>query len=96
MTYFKQNRIENKRYLEWVREQPCAVCGVDGDMVQAHHIIGFTAKGMGMKNSDLFAVPLCGRHHHEIHVYPEMWKDQMRYLCSTLETAYVQGVLKIE
>lgn len=50
-------------YLQWVRQQLCAVCGHKPPN-QAHHATG---GGMGMKSPDSEAFPLCHKHHREFH-----------------------------
>jgi hypothetical protein len=53
-----------KKYREHVRSLPCYIHdGCAGD-VATHHI---ETGGMGMKCSDLMTVPLCFKHHSEIH-----------------------------
>ena len=58
------------RYLDWIRDQPCCICG--GIDVEAHHIrIGSfehdSNPGGAQKSDDRWALPLCWRHHHEAH-----------------------------
>jgi hypothetical protein len=71
-----KGRVYDERYLRYIRQQPCCVCG--GIDVQAHHIrvgsINHDKKpaGMAQKSSDRWAVPLCGRHHDECHAQGEM------------------------
>lgn len=60
----KRSRKHNEEYLALVRKQPCCICG-DDISVEAHHP-RMTA-GMGQKADDDLAVPLCGRHHRELH-----------------------------
>jgi hypothetical protein len=64
MPYQKEAREANTSYLAHIRRQPCCVCG-DDVHVEAHH----PRYGVGMadKASDRDAVPLCGRHHRELH-----------------------------
>lgn len=56
----KQIRLIDKRYLKYIRNQPCLINNLDciGDVVY-HHTISVGAGG-----DDYFAVPLC--HHHHI------------------------------
>jgi hypothetical protein len=61
----RRPRKRNERALEAVRQMPCCICG-DDTSVEAHHPrVGLFA--LGMKNDDEAAVPLCGRHHRELH-----------------------------
>ena len=59
----KPYREENKKYLKYIRTLPCAcqdhTCVGD---ICPHHTISVGARG-----ADLRAVPLCARHHHEVH-----------------------------
>lgn len=58
----KQKTLRNSAYLKRVRELPCCVCGTT-EAVHAHHIIGHSEGGMGMKASDYATMPLCAYHH---------------------------------
>ena len=58
---------EEPEYLKFVRSQPCAMAGngpCSGEM-HAHHPQG--GKGMGTRNHDSRAIPLCAKHHTERH-----------------------------
>jgi hypothetical protein len=65
----------NWGYLEWIREQPCCLCRLRD--VEAHHPrVGFvedgkvvegTNPGGAQRASDRWAVPLCNKHHRELH-----------------------------
>lgn len=64
MTAIPKNKpIRNKKYLAFVREQPCCACGLLLDN-QAHHF-GRTGKGIGVKASDYEVVSLCPKCHWE-------------------------------
>ncbi len=54
----KPKRIEDKEYLEYIREQPCLISGKGAD---PHHL---TTRGAG--GSDYTAIPLARRYHTEI------------------------------
>lgn len=55
----------DKAALDRARAQPCLICG-DPTTVEAHH--PRTGRpGLGRKADDDEAVPLCGRHHRELH-----------------------------
>jgi hypothetical protein len=64
----------NKRFLEKMREYPCAACGSDNS-VAAHRNEG---KGMGMKVSDALVTPLCVRCHYELDQGKEMSREERR------------------
>jgi len=60
----RQPREHDEGHLRFIRREPCCICG-DDVHVEAHHP-RFTA-GFGEKAHDDLAVPLCGRHHRELH-----------------------------
>jgi hypothetical protein len=60
----KQPRKRSEAALDAARALPCLICG-DPTTVEAHHP-RMTA-GLGQKCDDDKAVPLCGRHHRELH-----------------------------
>ena len=58
----KIKREVDKNYLAFIREQPCLVgCDCQGEVVY-HHTV--TVKTGG---SDYKTLPLCGKHHPELH-----------------------------
>jgi hypothetical protein len=62
-------RARDEQCLAVIRRQPCLICGNDVS-VEAHHPrIGVV--GMARKADDHAAVPLCGRHHRELHTMNE-------------------------
>ena len=87
-------RYENKKYLEWVRTQPCVICGHeawDGNDMIAHHAIsiaGLQIGGIGTKASDALSMPmhvLCHRKFHDqFHLHKE---DQAIWLMKFLQTS---------
>lgn len=52
---------KNKKYLEFIREQPCMVCG---NKAEPHHE-AFGTSGMGIKGPDTWTVPLCRKCHEK-------------------------------
>ena len=58
-------RIRSKEHLRFVASQPCLVCG--RTPAHAHHIRYAQPRGIALKVSDEFTVPLCAIHHHENH-----------------------------
>ena len=58
-------RHRSKPHLRHVAQQPCLVCGRTPS--QAHHIRYAQPRGLGLKVSDEFTVPLCAIHHTENH-----------------------------
>jgi hypothetical protein len=68
-------RQTDELYLRFIRRQPCCICG-DDVSVEAHHprvgsINGPASPGGAQRASDKWAVPLCGRHHRELHTMNE-------------------------
>lgn len=68
---FKQPREKDNKHLDFIRQQPCCVCG--GIDTEAAHIRigspdhGKRGTGMAEKPSDRWCVPLCNKHHREQH-----------------------------
>ncbi len=61
----KDKRIRDKAHLSFVASQPCLVSG--RRPAQAHHIRFAQPRGLGLKVSDEFTVPLCNGHHDSLH-----------------------------
>lgn len=55
----------SKPYLAHVRQFPCCVCGYPD--TEAHHIRFSHTAGTGHKPGDVWAIPLCPKHHREWH-----------------------------
>ena len=63
-------RYENKKHLAHIRDKDCLCRGSDCyGGVEAHHLMkpwhGY--RGMGMKAGDMNVLPLCHKHHMELH-----------------------------
>jgi hypothetical protein len=58
-------RVRSKEHLRFVASQPCVICG--RMPAHAHHIRYAQPRGLALKVSDEFAVPLCAIHHSENH-----------------------------
>ena len=58
-------RICSKEHLRHVASQPCVICGRLPS--HAHHVRYAQRRGLGIKVSDEFTVPLCATHHHQLH-----------------------------
>ena len=65
LTISEPRRIRSKEHLRYVATQPCVICGRAPS--HAHHLRHAQARGLGLKVSDEFTVPLCAVHHDEIH-----------------------------
>lgn len=87
-------RWTNDKYLQWVKSQPCCVCGATSD--DAHHLIGHGQGGVGTKAHDLFTIPLCRVHHGELHKDPNGWESehgsQVYFLFRFLDRSAALGV----
>jgi hypothetical protein len=60
-----ERRLRNKAHLMFVATHPCVVCGRQPS--QAHHLTFCQKRGLSLKVSDEFTVPLCAVHHDELH-----------------------------
>ena len=73
----RQPRQRNERHLDFIRSQPCCVCG-DNTSTEAAHIrtgnllYGKPNTGMQEKPSDVWSLPLCNKHHREQHTMSEL------------------------
>ncbi len=58
---------DDKTHLHNIALLPCMVCG--RGPVQVHHLLRVPGgkRGMGSRNEDRWAVPLCVNHHRELH-----------------------------
>lgn len=65
----KHAPIRDRKYLDWLREQPCVVTG-SGECEPAHLRWG-TDGGMSSKPSDCYAFPLHFSLHRKQHSMPE-------------------------
>ena len=73
----KPRRIRSKEHLRFVASQPCLICGRSPS--HAHHVRYAQSKGLSLKVSDEFTVPLCAIHHHQIHTTGkerEWWQER--------------------
>ncbi len=61
----KAQRIKDKEYLKWVASNPCILC--QDTKCQAHHITFAMPRGISQKVGDQYTVPLCYKHHHQLH-----------------------------
>jgi hypothetical protein len=69
-------RHRSKEHLKFVASQPCLICGRTPS--HAHHIRYAQPKGLALKVSDEFTVPLCATHHSENHMTGDelkWWQD---------------------
>src|SRR5206468_3429232 len=58
-------RLRDKAHLKFVASQSCLICG--RQPCDPHHLRFAQPRGLGLKVSDEFTVPLCRAHHRELH-----------------------------
>jgi DNA recombination protein Rad52 len=58
-------RLRDKAHLKFVASQPCLICGRQPS--DPHHLRFAQPRGIGLKVSDEFTVPICGGHHRQLH-----------------------------
>tara|TARA_Y100000310_G_scaffold151427_1_gene151020 strand:- start:415 stop:741 length:327 start_codon:yes stop_codon:yes gene_type:complete len=96
----KDKRWENKDYLKFISEMPCANCQLKDGTVVPHHLKGRWSPlsgGAGVKASDIFAMPLCFECHTRVHNGDVDVLDwQHLFIMQTLDKATQQGVISIE
>ena len=77
LTFGEPKRIRCKEHLRFVASQPCLICGRSPS--HAHHVRYAQSRGLSLKVSDEFTVPLCAIHHHHIHTTgkeQEWWQER--------------------
>jgi hypothetical protein len=65
LTISEPKRHRSKEHLQYVAHLPCLLCGRSPS--HAHHVRFAQSKGLALKVSDEFTVPLCAIHHSENH-----------------------------
>jgi hypothetical protein len=76
LTISEPRRRRDKSHLRFVAKQPCLIC--ERLPCDAHHLRFAQARGLGLKVSDEFTVPLCRGHHREVHRVgneAQWWQD---------------------
>ena len=92
---------QDKKYLAWIREQPCARCGQVAPSEPAHQrCLGNC--GVGIKPPDRDALPLCRGCHSLEHSMggPWLWgetekekaREKVRALCREYLKRYEEGL----
>lgn len=91
----KRLRWVNRNYLNWVKTLPCECCQQQSD--DPHHLIGWGQGGMATKAHDIFSIPLCRKHHTELHndrlAFERKYGSQLEMIIRVLDRAYALGVL---
>lgn len=67
-----KKRFESEAYLDFVRSRKCFLCG-DPKSEPHHHRKLAHDKGMALKPSDSYAVPVCRVCHDSLHAYKTKW-----------------------
>jgi len=72
MTKFKTEKIRSLLHLAFVRSHECLIHDgkgnrCNGTPVQAHHLTFLGGQGMRTKECDNKTVPLCFKHHRNLH-----------------------------
>jgi hypothetical protein len=65
LAFPEPRRARDKAHLRFVAKQPCVVCGRQPS--DPHHLKFAQVRGLSLKVSDEFTVPLCRAHHRELH-----------------------------
>lgn len=87
-----KKRWRNRNYLDWVKEQPCVLCGAPAD--DPHHLKGIGhMSGAGLTAPDWAVIPVCRGCHNRFHDEPALWGTQWEYIARTLGRAIEDGVL---
>jgi DNA recombination protein Rad52 len=77
LTFGEPKRIRSKEHLRFVGSQPCLICGRAPS--HPHHLRYAQSRGLSLKVSDEFTVPLCAIHHDHIHKTgkeKEWWQER--------------------
>jgi len=56
----------SKKYREGISSLPCIICNRQGPN-DPHHLRALGNGGIGQKPDDCWCIPLCRKHHNEIH-----------------------------
>ena len=72
-----ERRLRSKAHLAMVASKPCLIC--EGFLCHAHHVTFAQPRGLSLKVSDEYTVPLCVLHHNELHAFhneASWWRSQ--------------------
>jgi len=92
-TNFKIITIRDKKYLDFIRKQPCWRCSKPSPS-HAHHT---ETGGVGIKGSDYSAIPECAKCHRIGHDLESKKRENVYALIKKYQCIYTQngGILKI-
>lgn len=91
LAFPEPRRVRDKEHLKFVGRQPCLICGRTPS--DAHHLRFAQIRGLGVKVSDEFTVPLCRTHHRELHRTGNetfWWTRQQKEPLATAEALWRQ------
>ena len=83
-------------YREYIKSQPCCVCG-DDTKTEQHHLIAIpgVVKGLALKTPEFMSIPVCRTHHSMIHEdlknFTMWYESQEHHLAKTLWRAHRDG-----
>lgn len=68
LVFGKSSRLRSKKHMAMVRSHGCCIC--KNPVCDAHHLRseGHLASA-ALKNGDDFTIPLCRKHHDELHAF---------------------------
>lgn len=91
-------RIEDRKYLDWVKTLPCCGCHAPAD--DPHHMHSRGYKGMGTKVPDYWTIPLCRTCHDNLHRNVDSWEEtngeQIEHVALTMLRALYEGKLRAD
>lgn len=96
----KRNVYKNEDYLNWVRMQPCIICGHQptgirpdgrGYLNAVHHVIGRNRDDMVVPACDAFCDPY-GQNCHKDVIHKDMryWRPILLLECRTYQLKYTE------
>ena len=65
LTFPEPQRVRDKEHLRYVAAQPCLLCSATPS--DPHHVRFAQPRAMARKVGDDFTVPLCRKHHRDLH-----------------------------
>lgn len=88
----RKGRWVSRRWLDFVREQPCVVSGLEGETIQAAHF-RYPGCGMGVKPSDFMTYPLAAGVHDMFHRMGQpAHETQLNWVKATIRRAGALGL----
>ena len=87
-------RLVDKKHLQLVASLPCAICKTTSQ-IQVHHLLKpyDGARGLSMRSGDNNVIPLCFRHHTELHT--RYGNEAKFFISHGLEPMFGQNTAKL-